>query len=44
MAVAAHSAILLALFNAVFECDDDATRQWFGTGEMRTVLLTREPA
>ena len=23
------------------ECDDEATRQWFGTGEMRSVILTR---
>lgn len=40
LAVAAHSAFLLAMFNAVFECDEEATRLWFGTGEMRTVLLT----
>jgi hypothetical protein len=40
LAVAAHSAFLLAMFNAVFECDAEATRLWFGTGEMRTVLLT----
>lgn len=44
VAVAAHSAILLALFNAVFECDDENTSTWFGTGEMRTVLLTQEAA
>lgn len=43
VAVAAHSAILLALFNAVLECDDEDTRKWFGTGEMRTVMLSREP-
>jgi len=40
MAVAAHSAFLLAIFNAVFACDEEATRLWFGTGEMRTVLLS----
>lgn len=39
--VAAHSAILLALFNAVFECEEEATSTWFGTGEMRSVLLSR---
>ena len=39
VAVAAHSAFLLAIFNAVFECDSEETRLWFGTGEMRTVLL-----
>ena len=38
--VAAHSAFLLAIFNAVFVCDQEDTRLWFGTGEMRTVLLT----
>ena len=41
VAVASHSAFLLALFNAVLqtEKDDEAVRAWFGTGEMRTVLL-----
>ena len=41
VAVACHSAILLALFNAVLECEDESLRTWFGTGEMRSVLLTR---
>ena len=40
IAVAAHSAILLAIFNAVLTTDTDEARKWFGTGEMRTVLLT----
>ena len=49
VAVAAHSAFLLALFNAALEAQEDAdeedadevgVRAWFGTGEMRTVLLT----
>lgn len=42
VAVAAHSAWLLAMFNAVLTTDDgdEETRGWFGTGEMRTVLLT----
>lgn len=40
LAVAAHSAFLLALFNAAMECDCEATRSHFATGEMRTVLLT----
>jgi len=44
LAVAAHSAFLLAIFNAVFACDEEATRTWFGTGEMRTVLLHLEQA
>lgn len=43
IAVAMHSAILLALFNAAFECADAETRLWFGTGEMRSVLLRRVP-
>ena len=44
VAVAAHSAWLLAMFNAVLTTadGDEATRGWFGTGEMRTVLLTWE--
>jgi len=42
IAVAAHSAILLAIFNAVLTTDTDEARKWFGTGEMRTVLLTFE--
>ena len=40
VAVAAHSAFLLALFNAVLTTDNDEARAWFGTGEMRTVLLS----
>ena len=40
--VASHSAFLLAIFNAVFLTDDAAACTWFGTGEMRSVLLTFE--
>ncbi len=43
VAVAAHSAFLLSLFNAALECDADETRRWFATGEMRTVILTPAP-
>ena len=25
----------------ILEVDDDSTRMWFGTGEMRSVILTR---
>ena len=38
-----HSAFLLALFNAPLECEDEATRRWFATGEMRAVILARRP-
>ena len=41
VAIAAHSAILLAVFNAALEVDEESTRSWFGTGEMRSVILTR---
>ena len=41
VAVAAHSALLLSMFNAVLDCEEEATRSWFGTGEMRSVLLAR---
>jgi len=41
VAVATHSAFLLALFNAALDAaGDEAVRSWFATGEMRTVLLT----
>jgi hypothetical protein len=40
IAVAAHSAFLLTIFNAVFDCDSEETQRWFGTAEVRTVLLT----
>ena len=43
---ASHSAFLLALFNAVLvtggEGGGEGARQWFGTGEMRAVVLTFE--
>tara|TARA_B110001452_G_scaffold188028_1_gene158370 strand:+ start:197 stop:1339 length:1143 start_codon:yes stop_codon:yes gene_type:complete len=53
IAVASHSAWLLAMFNAVLTTDDGdrvfispaaaaPASSWFGTGEMRTVLLTWE--
>ena len=40
VAIAAHSAFLLAVFNAALDCDAESTRLWFGTGELRSVLLT----
>jgi len=40
IAVAAHSGFLLALFNAVLTVEDEAAATWFGTGEMRCVMLT----
>lgn len=43
LAVAAHSAILLTTFNAVLEADSEETSTWFGTGEMRTVMLAFRP-
>lgn len=39
MAMASHSAFLLTIFNAVFSSDSSETQTWFGTGEMRTVLV-----
>ena len=38
--VAAHSGFLLSLLNAAVDVPDEGTRQWFGTGEMRTCVLT----
>lgn len=40
IAVAAHSAFLLTIFNAVLKTDTEEASKWFGTGEMRTVMLT----
>lgn len=40
IAVASHSAFLLSLFNAVLRTESEDARRWFGTGEMRTVLLS----
>lgn len=40
VAIASHSAFLLATFNAALEVEEESARQWFGTGEMRSVLLT----
>ena len=39
LAVACHSGLLLALFNAVLDTDDAATKSWFETGEMRTLNI-----
>ena len=39
IAVASHSAFLLTLFNGVFRTESEDARRWFGTGEMRTVML-----
>ena len=36
--VASHSAWLLTLFNANFECDE-SLKGWFQTGELRSVIL-----
>jgi broad specificity phosphatase PhoE len=36
--VASHSAWLLTIFNANFQCDD-SLKGWFQTGEMRSVIL-----
>ena len=37
--VAAHSAFLLTLLNAVLEVEVDDDASWFDTGEMRTFVL-----
>eukprot|EP01134_Creolimax_fragrantissima_P001481 CFRG1481T1 len=38
--VASHSAFLLAMFNAILDCQGDKTlTSWFETGEMRSVLV-----
>lgn len=37
--VAAHSAWLFALLNAVVDCEDDGARRWFATGEMRSFVF-----
>ena len=42
VAVAAHSGWLLAMFNGAIADADEATRSWFATGEMRTLLLRFE--
>lgn len=42
--VAAHSALLAAVFNSVMtygtKADQRALRAWFATGEMRTVIVS----
>jgi broad specificity phosphatase PhoE len=40
--VASHSAWLLTIFNANFECDE-SLRGWFQTGEMRSAVLEFVP-
>lgn len=40
--VATHSAWLFALLNAVIDCDDDALKGWFATGEIRSLVLRFE--
>ena len=40
IAVASHSVFLLTVFNAVVEGHSEAERAFFGTGEMRTTLMT----
>jgi broad specificity phosphatase PhoE len=39
VAVTSHSAWLLTLFHGVVECMDESLKQWFETGEMRSVKL-----
>ena len=39
VAISSHSAFLLTLFNANFVTDDERLKNWFQTGEMRTVVL-----
>lgn len=41
--VAAHSGFLFSLLTAVLDIDSEEDKSWFGTGEMRTMLLTFEP-
>lgn len=42
IAVVCHSAILCATFNAVLDIAKPEERTWFGTGEMRTMLVSWE--
>lgn len=37
--VATHSAWLFALLNAVVDCDDEGSKRWFATGEMRSFVF-----
>lgn len=37
--VATHSAWLFALLNAVVDCDDELSKRWFDTGEMRSFIF-----
>jgi broad specificity phosphatase PhoE len=42
VAIASHSGWLLTVFNAVVESKDETLKQWFQTGELRSVKLTFE--
>ena len=39
IAVVAHSAMLLTAFNGVMYVDDEASRLWFKTAEMRSMVV-----
>ena len=39
LVVAAHSGFLVTLFNAVLDIENPDDSTWFGTGEMRTMVL-----
>jgi len=38
--VAAHSSFLLTLFNTALFVENEADSSWFGTGEMRTMMVS----
>lgn len=40
--VASHSGWLMTVFNGVCECDDPSLKEWFQTGEMRSVQVVFE--
>lgn len=42
VAAATHSAFLLVLFRLILVCDDEL-KEWFETGELRSVALTFPP-
>lgn len=42
LVVAVHSQFLFTLFNAVLSIEKDEDSCWFGTGEMRSMILTYE--
>lgn len=39
VAVTSHSAWLLTVFNGVCHCEEKSLKEWFSTGEMRSVVL-----